>query len=89
MGMMAIDVETRGLSATKEMFVVGCAMKEGGNYRLFRSPRKMWNYIKREAEREAKRGKTLTVIGHNTEYDFYSFVDFREKGIEIFHTNPL
>ena len=86
---IAIDIETRGLDATK--FVCGCLLKETSPKRpeFYRTKKALWKRVLELAEQENKRNKTLTIYSHNAQYDTAGYVNLKDKNLKFFCNKPF
>lgn len=85
---IAIDIETKGLDATK--YITGCLVKEGKQKpEIYRQPKQLWNRVIELGIKEAKRNKLLNVYSHNAQYDTAGYVDIKDKHLKFFSNNPF
>jgi len=69
-------------------FVAG-AVNKNGKVKIFYEKKDMWEYILKLGKSENKRNKTLTIYGHNHEYDFYAYADMTDPNVRIFNRDPF
>lgn len=85
---IAIDVETQGLDATK--FILGCIkFEDNDRTEFYRSKDLMWKRILCLGEMCANKNKVLNVYGHFHEFDFYAYADLEDPNISIFSNRPF
>lgn len=77
------------LDATGEYFILGSVVKEGKKGKVFYNKNEMWEYIKKCGASEVKRDKKLTLYGHNTKYDYFNVVDWKDRNLRIFSEDPF
>ena len=85
---IAIDIETRGLDATK--YITGGLLKENNKKcEIYRNKKDLWNKVLELGFKEAKRGKVLNVYSHNAQYDTAGYVDLNDKHLVFFCNRPF
>ena len=84
----AIDIETKGLDATK--FVLGTLWKDNCNKpEVFFEKEKLWNRLIELGKKEKARKRLLSVYAHNHQFDFYGYANLEEKGLKFpSHDHP-
>lgn len=77
---IGIDIETMGLEARPNAFVVGCVMREDFKHKIFYKPKLMWESIIRLGKKLSKHGEVLNVYAHNMGgYDYMIIYDRDER----------
>lgn len=85
---IAVDVETRGLDATK--YVLGCLITENKSKpEIYDKSVNLWNRVIEIGLSEARRGKTTNVYSHNAQYDTASYVDLVDKHLIFYSNRPF
>lgn len=83
---IAIDIETQGLDATK--FILG-TIYNGKTHKTFKNKEEMWQHILEQGKTAKKAKQTLRVYGHNIQYDFYGIANIKDKSLKIYNHNPF
>lgn len=87
---IAVDIETKGLDATK--FIMGCVLTEHNLNKptFFTNKRTMWNHILKLATQCSKHKKILNVYAHNHMYDFLGYAPvLTDQHIKWYSENPF
>lgn len=85
----AVDVETQGLKARPEAYIIGCFATEDGKIIQTTNVKELYKTIIQEGRKQASYGKTLKVYAHNHEYDFYTYMNLQHEGLKIYNTTPF
>lgn len=92
---IAVDVETyykkngKFVPDLNAPFLLGVIMISERNHKVFMKKEDMWDFILELGVKEARRGHTLNVYGHNHAFDFYKYGDYNDKNISHFSESPF
>ena len=84
---IGVDIETKGLDATK--FVCGAIVTDKGKEYFFLDKKSMWKKILDLGEDCYRKKRVLNVYGHNHAFDFYGYADLTSKNINWFCERPF
>lgn len=89
MTIATIDVETSGLDATGNKFILGVLYFSNSENYTFTKKEQLWNKIIEEGKKEHARKRVLTVYGHNIAYDIWNIIPRTDKRIKFYSDRPL
>lgn len=84
----AIDIETKGLDATK--LIMGTTITEKRTTPETKYKKEeLWQQVIEMGKSCANRNKTLNLYAHNHAFDFYGYANITQKGIKFYSQTPF